>query len=219
MIINSIVYLSLTLSSFKDGTGKYNSAMMKHWWIAMAFPIFVSSVLLVWGIVESFQFLWILLVVKFPNLYDEVMLAEKSSNYTDTDPNAYNHTTNFALWSVYGIGLYSGVGTVCFLAWATVRKNRAFVSIRAEAEDQLKQAKAAHPSLVRLLKRAGCSDEYTLGLVDQNVTVAKLSEFKHQPILLRIVLDMSGVKSAGDQLAIISAVNSDKPNVIVLTQI
>ena len=199
LFINFLVYLSLAATSFKDGSGKYSVDMMWGWWKVMGFPIAVSTALLVFGIVRFFQFYWVMLVVKFPNLYDELFMAV---GYDDDALIAYNHTTDYGLWSVYGIAAWAAGGSFMFITIATVLKNRSFVRASNAAEERLKQA---DPDLVQLLGKAGCG-EYTLGLADQKLTVAGLVAFKDQPVLLRISLENAGVKCVGDQLAIISAI-------------
>jgi hypothetical protein len=202
VIMNFLMYLSLAASSFKDSTGRYCPDMMWGWWKAMALPIAVSAVMLIGGIIKFFQFYWIMLVVKFPNLYDELLLA---AGYSDDELDGYNYTTSYGLWSVIGIAGVSAGCTTIFITVANVLKNKAFVRALDAPETQLMEA---DPDLVKVLQQAGCDDEHTRELTNQKLTAAGLAAFIDQPVLLRDALEKAGVKCVGDQLAIINALRA-----------
>ena len=50
-----VIYLSLSMASFKDGSGKYSPGMMWGWWKAMVMPLIVSTGFLITGIIRFYN--------------------------------------------------------------------------------------------------------------------------------------------------------------------
>jgi len=152
-----------------------------------------------------------ILQIKYPNLYSEIALA---TGFTDAsseeqpflgksgDSFNCNFSYLFSNWGYFGLGLWAGGCSILFIAVGTVLKNRAYTRAAAATAERLRQA---DPALIQLLEKAGAS-HCILGLMEQKLTVAILTSFKDQPVLLRAELKDAGVKTAGDRLAIISTI-------------
>eukprot|EP00035_Acanthoeca_spectabilis_P012325 m.220057 g.220057 ORF g.220057 m.220057 type:complete len:408 (-) comp15591_c1_seq2:4140-5363(-) len=192
-----MLYLGLVSTSFKSKTGKYSPAMMMSWWKCAVIPLLVCVIFLIYGSIKYFQFLWVMMMIKFPNPVVEISTGTGGSR-TDTGRAMYNFSTEYGRWAGVGIPLVT-LGILVAVSYASVLKAGTYVREKKALERAVENM---DPQLLKFLEEAGvreCADLFC----EADISYASLEALREDKAVVLMCLKEIGL-SVGDQLKVLA---------------
>mmetsp|Transcript_34096 Transcript_34096/g.89516 ORF Transcript_34096/g.89516 Transcript_34096/m.89516 type:complete len:402 (+) Transcript_34096:103-1308(+) len=194
------LYLSLVTTSFKSKTGKYSPAMMMSWWKLTVVPLVVDVSFMIWGAARFFQFLWVMMIIKYPNLVVEVSTGTGGAQ-DDSGWGLYNFSTEYGRWSAWGIPLMS-IGSVVSLGYASTLKARTYVREKKALEEAVLRMDSR---LLQLLEAAGVGDKAEV-FCEAGICFNTLFALRHDKMVILAALKQLDLPM-GSQLKILAGIS------------